>query len=290
MARDGATMSREGNVGPPVDVAQTTRASSSTTLTALERALAAGDIACVLAEPAMTNMGIVLPEAPYHEALRALTREHGTLLIIDETHTFSAGPGGCTRAWGLEPDLLTIGKAIGGGSRAGRSACPPRWPSAPPAPAEVDFEDTGGIGGTLAGNALSLAAIRACLGRGADRRCLGPHDPAGHAVHGRRSGRDRAVGARVERHPARLPGRVPLRAGAGPQRHPGPRRRPTPRSSASCTSYALNRGVLITPFHNMALMAPDDHRGRRGPPHRRLRRRRRLPSLKGSGTFNFRGG
>ena len=67
----------------------------------------------------MTNMGIVLPEAPYHEVLRALTREHGTLLIIDETHTFSAGPGGCTQAWGLEPDLLTIGKAIGGGVPTG---------------------------------------------------------------------------------------------------------------------------------------------------------------------------
>ena len=81
----------------------------------LEVALTAGDVACVLAEPAMTNMGIVLPEAGYHDALRALCTETGTLLIIDETHTLSAGPGGCTRAWGLEPDLLTIGKAIGGG-------------------------------------------------------------------------------------------------------------------------------------------------------------------------------
>src|SRR5205085_11633514 len=105
--------------GRPVDVAQTPRAIEFNDATALERALAPGEVACVLAEPAMTNMGIVLPEAPYHEALRALTREHGTLLIIDETHTFSAGPGGCTRAWGLEPDLLTIGKAIGGGIPCG---------------------------------------------------------------------------------------------------------------------------------------------------------------------------
>src|ERR1700742_1655979 len=115
----GETVSRAGNVGPPVDLAQTTRAIEFNDLGALEAALAHEDVACVLAEPAMTNMGIVLPEAPYHEALRALTRAHGTLLVIDETHTFSAGPGGCTQAWDLEPDLLTIGKAIGGGVPAG---------------------------------------------------------------------------------------------------------------------------------------------------------------------------
>jgi glutamate-1-semialdehyde 2,1-aminomutase len=96
---DGTTLSRPGNVGPPVSLDTTTRAIEFNDITALERALAAGDVACVLAEPAMTNVGIVLPEAPYHELLRALTREHGTLLIIDETHTFSAGPGGCTAAW-----------------------------------------------------------------------------------------------------------------------------------------------------------------------------------------------
>ena len=134
-------------------------------LDALERALASGEIACVLAEPAMTNMGIVLPEAPYHEALRALTREHGTLLIIDETHTFSAGPGGCTRAWGLEPDLLTIGKAIGGGVPTGALGLSDAVAAGMLDAAEADYEDTGGVGGTLAGNALSLAAMRATLGR-----------------------------------------------------------------------------------------------------------------------------
>ena len=82
---------------------------------ALERELAHGDVACVLAEPALTNIGIVLPEPGFHDALRELTREHGTLLLIDETHTICAGPGGYTRAHGLEPDLLTIGKAIAGG-------------------------------------------------------------------------------------------------------------------------------------------------------------------------------
>src|SRR3954447_6145763 len=164
VSRDGRTVSREGNVGPPVDVSETTVAVEFNDLDALERALSGGEIACVLAEPAMTNMGIVLPEAPYHEVLRALTREHGTLLIIDETHTFSAGPGGCTRAWGLEPDLLTIGKAIGGGVPTGALGLSASVAEGMLQAAEADYEDTGGVGGTLAGNALSLAAMRATLG------------------------------------------------------------------------------------------------------------------------------
>ena len=96
----GGTVSREGNVGPAVDPATTTVAVEFNDVDGLERALAGGEIAVVLAEPALTNMGIVLPDAGYHDALRELTRNAGTLLIIDETHTFSAGPGGCTRGLG----------------------------------------------------------------------------------------------------------------------------------------------------------------------------------------------
>ncbi len=111
----GATVSREGNVGPPVDPAATTVAVEFNDLDAVQKALAEGTVACVLAEPAMTNMGIILPDPGYHQALRELTRAAGALLIIDETHTLSAGPGGCTAAWGLDPDLVTLGKAIGSG-------------------------------------------------------------------------------------------------------------------------------------------------------------------------------
>src|ERR1700754_400245 len=119
VVEDGKTVARAGNVGAPVDVGVTTRAVEFNDVDALEAALRGGDVACVLAEPALTNMGIVLPEPGYHDALRELCTQTGTLLIIDETHTFSAGPGGCTRAWGLEPDLFTIGKAIGGGVPCG---------------------------------------------------------------------------------------------------------------------------------------------------------------------------
>ena len=112
---DGEVRPREGSVGPPVDPAETTRVAEFNDLEGLERELAHGDVACVLAEPALTNIGIVLPDSGYHEALRELTRRYGTLLVIDETHTICAGPGGYTAAHGLEPDLLTIGKPIGSG-------------------------------------------------------------------------------------------------------------------------------------------------------------------------------
>ena len=113
--RDGAVVEREGNLGPPVPLDETTRVVEWNDVDALERELAHGDVACVLAEPALTNIGIVLPEPGYHDALREATRRHGTLLIIDETHTLCAGPGGYTAAHGLEPDVLTVGKAIGSG-------------------------------------------------------------------------------------------------------------------------------------------------------------------------------
>src|SRR6266404_7035901 len=112
---DGTSRARSGNIGPPVDPSVTTKVIEFNDVAAVERALAPGDVACVLAEPAMTNVGIVHPESGYHQALRELTRKHRTLLIIDETHTICAGPGGFTRAENLDPDVLVFGKAIGGG-------------------------------------------------------------------------------------------------------------------------------------------------------------------------------
>src|SRR5256886_10152419 len=119
----------------------------------------------VLAEPALTNIGIVLPEPGYHDALRVATRETGTLLIIDETHTLCAGPGGYTAAHGLDPDLLTVGKAIAGGIPAAAygfsQEVAERLEELLP---RDERADVGGIGGTVAANVLSLAAMRATLG------------------------------------------------------------------------------------------------------------------------------
>src|SRR5215218_9115570 len=163
---EGETRSRPDNVGPPVNPAMTTTAIEWNDVSALEEALATGEIACVLAEPAMTNIGIVLPEPGYHEALRALTREHNSLLVIDETHTICAGPGGYTQAHGLEPDLVTLGKPIAGGVPAAAYGMGEEVAAnVEEYLGTLEVSDVGGIGGTLLGNALSLAATRATLER-----------------------------------------------------------------------------------------------------------------------------
>ena len=248
-------VARPGNVGPPVDPVLTTKVVQWNDADALEQALSPGDVACVLAEPTLTNIGIVLPEPGFHDVLRELTRRTGTLLIIDETHTFSAGPGGCTAAWGLEPDLLTIGKAIGGGVPAGAYGVSDDVAERIAARADADYEDVGGIGGTLAGNALSLAAVRATLTEVLTEEAFGRMVPlaARFAV----GVADVIENAGLPWHVTELGARAEYRFSATP-----------PRNGAESAAagddelerflhlHALNRGVLMTPFHNMALMSP----------------------------------
>ena len=248
-------VARPGNVGPPVDVSLTTKVVQWNDADALERALALGDVACVLAEPALTNIGIVLPQPGFHDTLRELTRRTGTLLIIDETHTFSAGPGGCTAAWGLEPDVLTIGKAIGGGVPAGAYGVSDEVAARIAAREDADYEDVGGIGGTLAGNALSLAAVRATLTEVLTEEAFGRMIPL--AARFAAGVADVIEDAGLPWHVTELGARAEYRFSATP-----------PRNGAESASlgdeelerflhlYSLNRGVLITPFHNMALMSP----------------------------------
>ena len=198
---------------------------------ALERALEPGDVACVLAEPALTNIGIVLPEPGYLDALRRITRETGTLLIIDETHTICAGPGGCTQAWGLEPDMVTLGKPIGGGvpsavlrlrRRRSSTGIHANW--------DYDASDVSGIGGTLAGNALSLAAMRATLGEVLTEAAFAHMIPLGERFCDGVAGGDRRVRAALGREAPRVPHRVLAAARAAAQRRRGRgRRRPRAR-------------------------------------------------------------
>ena len=247
--------SREGNVGPMVDPAETTRVAEFNEVNSVEAALAHGDVACLLMEPALTNIGIVLPEPGFLDAVRELCTRHGTLLIIDETHTFSAGPGGCTAAWGLEPDAISLGKSIAGGVPIGAYGVSAELAERIAAEEDADYEDTGGVGGTLAGNALSLAAARAALGE-----VLTPE-----AFERMSTLRERFVAgveAALERHSVpwsivSLGARAEYRLAAEPPR--------TGAESAAAADreveeylhlYLLNRGVLITPFHNMALMCP----------------------------------
>src|SRR5581483_4570856 len=161
--KDGVAQARRGNIGPPIDPAITTKVVEFNDIPALEQALAPGDVAAVLAEPALTNVGIVHPEPGFHTAMRELTRKNGTLLVIDETHTICAGPGGYTRAENLEPDFLVFGKPIGGGVPGATYGFSKQVAKLIMDRHSLEDCDTGGIGGTLAGNALSLAAMRATL-------------------------------------------------------------------------------------------------------------------------------
>jgi len=253
---DGVPGSRPGNIGPPVNPTETTRVVEFNDVEALEEALAHGDVACVLAEPALTNIGIVLPDPGYHDALRELTRKHGTYLVIDETHCICAGPGGATKAWGLQPDLITVGKPLASGVPA---AC--YGMSAEVADRSLAYMDTlpttdvGGIGGTLSGNALSLAAMRATL----------EHVLTDDAFDGMITLGERwadGVKTSIERHGLpwqvqRLGCRAEYWFAPTPPRNGGEAAAVDDHELARFTHlYALNRGVLLTPFHNMALMSP----------------------------------
>ena len=252
----GSVVSRDGNVGPPVALDETTRVVEWNDVEALERELAHGDVACVLAEPALTNIGIVLPEPGFHDALRAATRETGTLLIIDETHTICAGPGGYTAGYGLEPDVLTIGKAIAAGIPAaayGFSAeIAERLEALLPADEKADV---GGIGGTVAANVLSLAATRATLAEVLTDEAFERMIALGERF-------EAGVAGAIERHG--LPWHV-TRLGCRVEylfRSEHPRNGSEAAAGGNALLdrlihlYALNRGILLTPFHNMALMSP----------------------------------
>ena len=252
---DGRVVARRGNLGPPVDPAVTTKVVEFNDVDGLERALAEGDVAAVLFEPALTNVGIVLPEPGYHEAIRELTRRHGTLLINDETHTFCAGPGGFTGAHGLEPDMLTIGKAIGGGIPCGAYAFTEEVGDRISASIAWEDSDVGGIGGTLAGNALSLAAMRATLEEvltdEAFERMIALAERWTTGVEDVLRTND------VPWHVTRLGCRAEYHFMPDPPRTGGEQWANGDSELERFLHLAvMNRGILMTPFHNMALMCP----------------------------------
>ena len=252
---DGTSGPRRGNVGPPVDPSVTTRVVEFNDIPALEQALAHGDVACVLAEPALTNVGIVHPAPGFHQALRELTRKHGTLLIIDETHTICAGPGGYTRAEKLDPDFLVIGKPIAGGLPAAAYGFTQKVADMILERHSLEDCDTGGIGGTLAGNALSLAAMRATLAKVLTQEAFDRMIPLAERW---------TAGVQKAIEESRLPWHV-TRLGCRAEYLFSPNE---PKNGTEAHDnmdfalerfmhlYAMNRGILLTPFHNMALMSP----------------------------------
>jgi glutamate-1-semialdehyde 2,1-aminomutase len=252
---DGVAKARRGNIGPAVDPSVTTKVVEFNDLSALEASLKREDIACVLAEPALTNVGIVLPQPGYHAALREITRRYGTLLIIDETHTICAGPGGYTRAENLEPDFLVFGKPIAGGVPGAAYGFTAEVAQCILERQNLEDCDTGGIGGTLAGNALSLAAMRATLQKVLTKEAFDRMIPMAERWT---EGVTKAITE------FDLPWTV-TRLGCRAEYLFAPQ---APRNGTEAHDamdfelerfmhlYAMNRGILLTPFHNMALMSP----------------------------------
>lgn len=251
---DGRTVSRPGAIGPQVDPSLTTRAVPFNDLTAMDAALASGDVAIVLIEPALTNIGIVLPDPGYLDGVRELTRRHGTLLAIDETHTICAGPGGCTARWGLEPDFLVIGKTIGGGVPVAAYGMSDEVAARLEARMGTDDVDVSGVGGTLAGSALAMSAMRATLSSSLTAGQFAVAEPL--AAEWAR-GVESEVSARgLDWHVQRLGCRAEYWFSSPPRDGAAAAAAVDHELEAFLHLWALNRGVLLTPFHNMALLSP----------------------------------
>jgi glutamate-1-semialdehyde 2,1-aminomutase len=253
---EGTPISRPNNMGPQIDPRETTKVIEFNDIAALEVALSSREVAAVLAEPVMTNIGIIHPDDGYHDALRELTRKYGTYLIIDETHTICAGPGGYTAAHTLQPDFLTLGKPLAGGVSAAIYGFTEEVSQAFAAKMDLDDADVGGIGGTLAGNALSIAAMKATL-----------QHVLTDEFYVKAFALQEKFTAGVEEVIAeyKLPWIVKRLGNRSEYWF-----RPTPpRNGGQAAAaidheldrymhlFALNRGILMTPFHNMALISPE---------------------------------
>jgi glutamate-1-semialdehyde 2,1-aminomutase len=258
--RDGRVGMRNSIHPNAVDHAAVSRIVEFNDSEGLEAALSHGDVACVLAEPLMTNFGMI-PVAPgFHEALRDITRRTGTVLIIDETHTLSCGPGGYTQLHNLEPDILVAGKAIAGGIPAGifglsAEMAERMWKVVPFANPKQRQSAHLGIGGTLAGNALTVAAMRAVLekvltARNYERMIANATRLAGQV-------RNLIVARGLPWHVTQIGARAEIMFMPEP-----------PRNGADVIAHRngdletllhafyMNEGILVTPFHTMLLMCP----------------------------------
>lgn len=252
---DGHAVNRPGLAGEFRDLTALTKVVEFNDIAALEKALADEDVACVITEPVLTNSCMVMPEPGFHAQLRRLTRDTGTLLLIDETHTISTGPGGYTKRFGLKPDLFVLGKPVAGGVPAsvwGMSADLARRYRAYLRTKETGYS---GMGTTLSANPLQFAAMRATL-----------EDVMTEAnyAHMERLARrlEAGLSAAIERHTlpwhaCRVGARVEFICARGPLRNGGEAEAAhAPALEAAIHVALVNRGVLIAPFHNMMLVSP----------------------------------
>ena len=253
---DGQPVQRSSLLGQVHDLTQTTRVIEFNDLAALETALAPGDVACVLAEPVMTNVGMVLPQPAFWARAIELIHAHGSLLVMDETHTISSGPGGYARAHGLRPDALVLGKPLGGGMPCAAYGFSAELAARVEAAKRDAPPGHSGVGTTLSANLLAMAAMRATLTHLMTPEIYAPMQAlAAQLADGLRAAIARhrlpwcvsQVGARTEFQFCATPPSNGAQAGAAMDAA----------LEHAIHLYLLNRGVLITPFHNMMLVCPD---------------------------------
>lgn len=251
---EGATVSRPGALGPPVDPSLTSVSVPFNDIEELERVVSKGDVACLLMEPALTNIGIVLPEDGYLEEVRRITRAHGVYLVIDETHTICAGPGGCTAAWNLEPDFFVIGKPIGGGMPAAVYGMSAEVARLIEESLSADDIDVSGVGGTLTGNALALSAVRATLSTALQQSDYDVMIPL--ATRWSQGVRSVIDDFSLDWHVQQLGCRAEYWFCSPPRNGAEAAENIDHDLDAYLHLFAMNRGFLLTPFHNMALFSP----------------------------------
>jgi glutamate-1-semialdehyde 2,1-aminomutase len=246
---------KPGLVGQVVDLTQNTVAVEFNDVPALEKALSAKDIACVITEPVLTNSCMVLPEPGFHKALRKLTRDTGTLLLIDETHTVSTGLGGYTKSHGLEPDIFVLGKPVAGGVSASIWGL-----SEEVAGRFLEMEKSrepgySGLGTTLSANPMQFAAMRACL---SEVMTKGNYAHMEKLAYQLERGLSKLITRRgLPWHAVRVGARVEFICAPGPLKNGAEAEAAHRPELERCIHLALlNRGSLIAPFHNMMLISP----------------------------------
>jgi glutamate-1-semialdehyde 2,1-aminomutase len=254
-ADDGVVRMVPGLVGEPRDLTAHTKIVEFNDFDGVERALRAGDVACVLAEPVMTNVGMVLPAPGFLEHLRKVSRETGTLLIFDETHTLSSGPRGYAREHGLVPDGLVFGKPIAGGIPAAAYGFSHDVAARIVAHLAKRGEGRSGIGTTLAGSKIQLALIKAVLENFFTREAFAPLLVLAEKLE--RGIADVIAQHKVPWHVTRVGARVEFMCIQDRPRNGFEASRVIHRPiDEAIHHYMLNRGIVITPFHNMMLVCP----------------------------------
>ena len=242
-------------IGEPRDLTEFTKVVEFNDIPALEAALAPGDVACVLAEPIMTNVGMVLADDGYHQKLREATRKTGTLLIIDETHCMSSGPGGYTGEYGLEPDGLVLGKPIAGGIPAAVYGFSESAAARIRKYLENRAPGHSGIGTTLSGSKIQLALMRTVLETYFTGEAFAPLIALAKKLE--KGIADVLIKHSAPWHVVRVGARVEFMCSPHRPRNGGEAAKMIHRPiDEAVHHYLLNRGVIVTPFHNMMLICP----------------------------------